>query len=136
MLYSNIIVWGRIGNSQWSWSLHKLLSLIFHDFFRPTFSMICCQMVIIFTSPIFSIFISISVAVIHTIRSEMTEEESRVGILKELELDVDDFRKHTAPLIPAPVATLGDQYMGRLSCHFSSIFYFLFRFSLFIIYIL
>ena len=62
-------------------------------------------MVIIFTSPIFSIFMSISVAVIHTIRSEMTEEESRVGILKELELDVDDFRKHTAPLIPAPVAT-------------------------------
>ena len=65
-------------------------------------------MVIIFTSFIFSIFMSISVAVIRTIRSEMTEEESRVGILKELELDVDDFRKHTAPLIPAPVATLGD----------------------------
>ena len=87
-------------------------------------------MVIIFTSFIFSIFVSISVAVIRTIRSEMTEEESRVGILKELELDVDDFRKHTAPLIPAPVATLGDQYMRRLSCHFPSIFHFLSLFSL------
>ena len=56
-------------------------------------------------------------------RSEITEEESRVGVLKELE--VDDFRKLTAPLIPAPVATLGEPSLGRF-WPFSFSFYFLF----------
>ena len=90
----------------------RLHSLVFHDFFRATFltNLLSNGNNLYFSYLIFSIFIFISAAVIGAIRSEMTEEESRVGILKELELelDVDDFRKHTAPLIPAPVATLGD----------------------------
>ena len=108
VLSVSLILLCRIGNSQWS--LHRLHSLIFHDFFRATFTtnLLSNGNNLYFSYLIFSIFMSISVAVTRTIRSEMTEEESRVGILKELELEVDDFRKHTAPLIPAPVATLGD----------------------------
>ena len=108
VLSVSLILLCRIGNSQWS--LHRLHSLILHDFLRATFfnDLLSNGNNLYFSYLIFSIFIFISAAVIGAIRSEMTEEESRVGILKELELDVDDFRKHTAPLIPAPVATLGD----------------------------
>ena len=107
----SLILSCRIGNFQWL--LKKPDSTHIYDPFCEKFSFMTLfsnHLQLYFFNFIYAI--CIYVTGIGVDRSEITEEESRVGVLKELE--VDDFRKLTAPLISAPVATLGEQSLVNL----------------------